>query len=74
MVMSRPKSKVCYCFIKLSGIYLHKDWHIHNYCFFIALTEVSLAQLKIETPNTPQNAACGLLTLSYTPVNAVSAN
>ena len=25
MVMSRPKSKVYYCFIKLSGIFLHKD-------------------------------------------------
>ena len=25
MVMSRPKSKVYHCFIKLSGIYLHKD-------------------------------------------------
>ena len=24
-VMSRPKSKVYYCFIELSGIYLHKD-------------------------------------------------
>ena len=33
MVMSRPKSKVYYCFIKLSGIYLHKDWNIHSYCF-----------------------------------------
>ena len=25
MVMNRPKSKVYYCFIKLSGIVLHKD-------------------------------------------------
>ena len=25
MVMGRPKSKVYYCFIKLSGIFLHKD-------------------------------------------------
>ena len=25
MVMSRPKSKVYYCFIKLSGIFIHKD-------------------------------------------------
>ena len=25
MVMSRPKSKVYHCFIKLSGIFLHKD-------------------------------------------------
>ena len=25
MVMSRPKSKVYYCFIKLLGIFLHKD-------------------------------------------------
>ena len=25
MVMSRPKSKVYNCFIKLLGIYLHKD-------------------------------------------------
>ena len=33
MVMSRPKSKVYYCFIKLSGIFLHKDWNIHSYCF-----------------------------------------
>ena len=33
MVMSRPKSKVYYCFIKLSGIFLHKDSNIHNYCF-----------------------------------------
>ena len=30
MVMSRPKSKVYYCFIKLSGIFLHKDWNIHS--------------------------------------------
>ena len=36
MVMSRPKSKVYYCFIKLSGIYLHKDWNIHSYCFYRA--------------------------------------
>ena len=34
MVMSRPKSKVYYCFIKLLGIFLQKDCHIHNYCFF----------------------------------------
>ena len=54
VVTSRPKSKVYYCFIKLSGIFLHKDWHIHNYCIFIVLAEVSLAQLKIETSNTPQ--------------------
>ena len=33
MVMSRPKSKVYYCFIKLSGIFLHKDWNIHSYRF-----------------------------------------
>ena len=33
MVMSRPKSNVYYCFIKLSGIFLHKDWNIHSYCF-----------------------------------------
>ena len=33
MVMSRPKSKVYYRFIKLSGIFLHKDWTIHSYCF-----------------------------------------
>ena len=33
MVMSRPKSKVYYCFIKLSGIFLHKDGNIHSYCF-----------------------------------------
>ena len=32
-VMSRPKSKVYYCFIKLSGIFLHKDWNIHSNCF-----------------------------------------
>ena len=41
MVMSRPKSKVYYCFIKLSGIFLQKDCHIHNYCFFIAPAAVS---------------------------------
>ena len=34
MVMSKPKSKVYYCFIKLSGIFLTKDLHIHNYCFY----------------------------------------
>ena len=36
------------------GIFLHKDWHIHNYFFFITLAEVSLVQLKIESPNTLQ--------------------
>ena len=41
MVMSRPKPKVHYCFIKLSGIFLQKDCPIHNYCFFIASAAVS---------------------------------
>ena len=36
MVMSRPKSKVYYCFIKLSGIFLQQDCHIYNDCIFIA--------------------------------------
>ena len=36
MVMSRTKSKVYYCFIKLSGIFLQQDCHINNYCIFIA--------------------------------------
>ena len=31
--MDIPKSKVYYCFIKLSGILLHKDSNIHSYCF-----------------------------------------
>ena len=65
---------VYYCFIKLSGVFLHKDCHIHNYCFFIAPAAVSLAWLKIETLYTPLNTFCGLLTLRYTRVNAVSAN
>ena len=34
MVLSRLKSKVSYCFIKLSRIFLHKDWLIHNYWNF----------------------------------------
>ena len=74
MVMSRPKLKVIYRFMKSSGIFLHKVWRIHNCCFIIALAEVSLAQLKIDNPNTPLNAVCGVFTLRYTPVNAVSAN
>ena len=74
MVMSRPKSKVYYCFFKLSGIFLQKDCHTHNYCSFIAPAVVSLAWLKIETPNTPLNVVCGVLTLRYTRVNAVSAS
>ena len=74
MVMSNPKSKVYYCFIKLSGIFPQKDYHIYNYCFFIAQVAVKSSVAKIETPNTPLNAVCGVLTLRYTPVNAVSAN
>ena len=42
--------------------------------FFIAPAAVCLAWLKIETRNRPLNAVCGLLTLRYTRVNAVSAN
>ena len=68
------EDRLYYCFIKLSGVFLHKDCHIHNYCFFIAPAAVSLAWLKIETPNTPLNTFCGVLTLRYTRVNAVSAN
>ena len=34
MVMSRPKSKVYFRFIKLLEIFLQKDCHIRNYCFF----------------------------------------
>ena len=74
MVMRRPKSKVYYCFIKLSGIFLQQDCHIHNNCIFIASAAVCLAWLKIETPNRPLNAVCGQFTLRYTRVNAVSAN
>ena len=74
MVMSRPKSKVYYCFIKLSGIFLQQVCHIHSYCIFIAPAAVSLAWLKIETSNRPLNAVFGVLTLRYTRVNAVSAN
>ena len=36
MVISRPKSKVYYCFIKLSGIFLQKDCHIHITVFYRA--------------------------------------
>ena len=74
MVMSRPKSKVYYCFIKLSGVFLQLDCHIHTLCIFIAPAAVCLALLKIETPNRPLNAVSGLLTLRYIRVNAVSAN
>ena len=38
MVMSRPKSKVYYCFIKLSEIFLLKSQHIHNYSFLVHLS------------------------------------
>ena len=41
---------------------------------FIVPSNVSLEKLKIETLNTQQNAVCGVLTLRYTPVCAVSTN
>ena len=67
MVMRRPKSEIYYCFIKLSGIFHHKDWPIHNYCFFIALAEVSLAAKNRNSEYTATfNAVCGVLTLRYT--------
>ena len=58
MVMSRPKSKVYYCFIKLSGIFLQKDCDIHHYCFFIAPAAVSSVLYRpnvrsVETNATP---------------------
>ena len=45
MVMSRPKSKVYYCFIKLSGVFIHKDWHIHNHCFLCRLQSIATHRL-----------------------------
>ena len=85
MVMSGPKSKVYYCFIKLSGIFFTKIYIfiIFNiclllvkqlYCNFHRTRWGKLSMAKIETPNTPQNVVCSLFTLRYTPVNAFSDN
>ena len=67
MVMSRPKSEVYYCFIKLSGISFTKidTFIILKICLFLVMqllfflsrpAVISLAWLNIETPNTPLNA------------------
>ena len=44
MVMSRHTSKVYNCFIKLSRIFLQKDWHIHNYCWCYRWCKSSVAK------------------------------
>ena len=57
MVMSRPKSKVYYCFIKLSGISFTKAITSDTITAFLSRPAViSLTWLKIETPNTLLNA------------------
>ena len=74
MVMSKPKSKVyyMYCLIELFGIRLT---HVSIITAFLSHSvEASLAQLKIETLNTPQKVDFGVLTLRYMPVNAVLAH
>ena len=57
MVISRPKSKVYYCFIKLSGISFTKAYYSDAITDFLSRPAViSLTWLKMETPNTPLNA------------------
>ena len=67
VIMIRPKSKVYYCFIKLSGLFFTKTdtFIIIKICLLLVKQLPHFYRLaKIRTPITPQITVCVVLTQS----------